>query len=234
MSRFFDETVACPSCGHTEVRSIAISITISDKTIFKQQILAGEFQRFDCSACSKSYSVDDPFIYMDFHSKLMIAQFPKSWNRDWKKYEGVVTHNFEQYLQGTYAAASARRMSEGFKLRTVFGLEALAEKIVCMEHGLDDELLSILKFQMIESINGLQFHPALLPIFRGMTGSELVFAVSTLDSDGHIIDETICLPFPLAMEEVIRVKTSYDPIFHFQDGATYIDPGRIWYSTAPV
>jgi hypothetical protein len=236
MSRFHEETVSCPACGKQSTQSIATSLAISTKTVFKEAILAGEFQKFSCSDCKQEYYVDDPFMYIDFGKKLMIAQFPKSWNSQWQEHETIVRHNFDNYLSGKYAAPSARKLSEGFRLRTVFGLEALAEKISCMESEIDDHLLSILKLQLIQSIDEIPFHPEFIPLFKGIQEDELVFLCPVVNSEGKTEREIFTLPFPLALDEVNEKKELYEPLLETFRDATYIDLGRIFFSanTEPV
>ena len=232
MSRFHEETVSCPACEKKSIQLIATSLRISSKTSFKEQLLNGDFQRFTCEDCNHAFYVEDPLIYLDFDEKLMIAQFPKSWNPQWQKHETVVTHNFENYLGGKYAAPSARKMAEGFRLRTVFGLESLAEKIVCMEAGIDDRLLSILKLQLIQTIEEIPFHPGFIPLFKGIKENELVFLCQVVNSEGKTKQEIITLPFPLTLDEVKNSADQYESLLETFHDATYIDIGRMFFSNA--
>lgn len=232
MSRFQEETVSCPVCGHKSTQSIATSLRISSKTDFKQQILSGSFQKFTCSNCNHAFHVEDPLIYLDFEKKLMITQFPKSWNSNWKEHEKVVTHNYENYLAGKYAAPAAREMSIGFQLRTVFGLDALAEKISCLESGIDDRLLSILKLQLILNIEEIPFHPEFIPLFKEIKDNELVFLCRVLNAEGNPGNEVITLPFPDALDEVKNSSDQYQSLLETFRDATYIDTGRIFFSEA--
>lgn len=230
MSRFEEETVSCPVCGQKSTQSIATSLRISSKTDFKQQILSGNFQKFTCTNCNHSFRVDDPLIYLDFDKKLMITQFPKSWNSNWKEYEKVVTHNYENYLAGKYAAPAAREMSKGFQLRTVFGLDALAEKIFCLESGIDDQLLAILKLQLIVNVEEIPFHPEFIPLFKEIKDNELIFLCNVLSPEGTVGQEILTLPFPLALDEVENCRDQYEALLETFHDATYIDTGRMFFS----
>ncbi|WP_430406235.1 CpXC domain-containing protein [Fluviicola sp.] len=232
MSRFQEESVSCPVCAQKSTQSIATSLRISSQTDFKQQILSGNFQKFTCPNCTHSFHVDDPLIYLDFDQKIMITQFPKSWNSSWKEHEKVVTHNFENYLAGKYAAPAAREMSKGFRLRTVFGLEALAEKISCLESEIDDSLLSILKLQLIQSVDEIPFHPEFIPLLKEIKEDELVFLCPVLNSEGKIEREMMALPFPLALDEVNEQKELYESLLETFHDATYIDLGRLFFSAS--
>lgn len=230
MSRFNEETVSCPFCGQKSSQQIATSLAISDTTTFRENILSGEFQVFSCDNCDGQYQVDTPFMYLDFGRKLMIAQFPQTWVSKWQVYESEVSHNFENYIKGKYAAPSARKMSEGFRIRTVFGLDSLAEKISCMEVGIDDRLLTILKLQLIDSLEEIPFHPAFVPIFKGVNSGELFFSCPIPGTDGTITNELISLPFPDAIREVQNNLDVYQPMLETFRDATYIDLGRVLFS----
>lgn len=234
MSRFHEETVSCPVCGKKSTELIATSLRISSNTPFKDQILKGEFQRFTCTDCRHVFYAEDPLIYMDFDKKLMIAQFPKSWNANWKEHEKAVTHNYENYLAGKYAAPSAHRLSKGFRLRTVFGLDALAEKITCLESEIDDQLLSILKLQLILNIAEIPFHPEFIPLFKEIKDNELVFLCRVLDPEGNAAQEIITLPFPLALEEIKNTGSQYQSVLETFRNATYIDTGRLFFESNSV
>lgn len=231
MSRFQEETISCPGCGDKSTQSIATSLRISSKTDFKQQILSGNFQKFTCSNCNHTFRVDDPLIYLDFDKKLMITQFPKSWNSNWKEHEKVVTHNYENYLAGKYAAPVAREMSKGFQLRTVFGLDALSEKISCLESGIDDRLLSILKLQLILNVEEIPFHPEFVPLLKEIRDNELVFLCRVLNREGKPENEIITLPFPDALNEAKNSTDQYESLLETFDDATYIDTGRMFFSS---
>lgn len=232
MSRFHEETVSCPVCEKKSIRLIATSLRISSNTIFKEQILSGDFQRFICEDCHQVFHVEDPLIYMDFDNKLMIAQFPKSWNSSWQEHETVVKHNFDNYLAGKYAAPSARKMSEGFRLRTVFGLDSLAEKISCLESGIDDQLLSILKLQLILNVEEIPFHPGSIPLLKEIKENELVFLCPVLNADGKTGQEIFTLPFPLAIDEIRNSLDQYKSLLETFRDATYIDLGRLFFSAS--
>ncbi|TSJ45018.1 CpXC domain-containing protein [Fluviicola chungangensis] len=230
MSRFHEETVSCPVCGKKSTELIATSLRISSNTPFKDQILKGEFQRFTCESCRHTFHAEDPLMYMDFDKKLMIAQFPKPWNANWKEHEKVVTHNYDNYLAGKYAAPAARELSKGFQLRTVFGLDALAEKITCLEYGLDDQLLSILKLQLILNIEEIPFHPEFIPLLKEIKDGDLVFLCRVLNTDGNVGQAFFTLPFPLALDEVKNAADQYQSLLETFQNATYIDTGRLFFS----
>lgn len=160
----------------------------------------------------------------------MITQFPKSWNSNWEEHEKVVTHNYENYLAGKYAAPSARELSKGFRLRTVFGLDALAEKITCLESEIDDQLLSILKLQLILNVEEIPFHPEFIPLFKEIKDNELVFLCRVLNPEGNATQEIFTLPFPLALDEIKNTGSQYQSVLETFRNATYIDTGRLFFS----
>ncbi len=231
MSRFHEQAVSCPLCGKKSTELIATSLRISSETPFKEQILNGNFQRFTCEDCNHPFYVEDPLMYIDFGKKIMIAQFPKSWNGRWQEHEQVVKHNFDNYLAGKYAAPSARKMSEGFQLRTVFGLDALAEKVSCLEFGLDDQLLSILKLQLILNVEEIPFHPEFIPLLKEIRDEELVFLCRVLNPERKIENEILTLPYPDALNEVKNSVDQYTALLETFHEATYIDIGRMFFSS---
>lgn len=151
MSTFFAELVQCPHCGEITEQSVAHSINASRSPQYRESILRGSFQRYICSVCQNDYLVDRPFIYLDYHRKDWIGVFPINEEIGWQQWEQKTSESYK-FACGENAPKVAQEIGKDMKLRTVFGLAALREKLLCFQHGLEDVLIELLKLNiMIES-----------------------------------------------------------------------------------
>jgi hypothetical protein len=128
-------------------------------------VRAGTFQRFTCRSCGQRYRGDGPLIYVDFERKHWIGVFPRQHERSWALVEQQPLDSFRRALID-YAPPVVRAMSDGFAVRTAFGLDALAEKLAVFEAGMDDRVVEMVKLAVVLSAGGL-LHPGRRPTFLG-------------------------------------------------------------------
>lgn len=162
MSTFVQRSYPCPACGVVATRSVAVSLNGGRRTDLRDAIFAGQFQRFTCEACAAGYLVEDPMMYIDFDRKEWIACYPPAREREWPSLETEPVADWRQSMV-THAARAAREMSADFRIRAVFGLAALREKLLCFAHGVDDGWLEVLKLDLLRREDGPGFHPDLRP-----------------------------------------------------------------------
>jgi hypothetical protein len=147
MSTFVQEQVTC-ACGNVTARDLATSINVSRTPEWRGVILDGTFQRFACPTCGMVAESVIPFIYVDFDRRHYVGVFPIDDEAHWRELEDEPLVAFERNL-GAGAPAIARPLGEGFLVRTVFGLDALREKLVILDADLDDTFVEILKLRLL-------------------------------------------------------------------------------------
>lgn len=177
MSRFEPRPIHCPHCRHEQILDVASSINVTNHPRYRDQILAGEFQGFTCTECNQGFLVDDPLMYIDFTRKVWIAQFPADYEVQWRDFENEPREAYDKYITGPYSSPIAQSLHGNFYIRTVFGLNALAEKILCELHGLDDAQLGLVKWQLMTTQPGFVFSPRHRPWLISVKETELLFAV---------------------------------------------------------
>src|SRR5206468_19949 len=94
------------------------------------------------------------------------------WDHEWEP-----AHAFDRNL-GDDAPALARPIGEGMVVRTVFGLDALREKIVAFEHGVDDAQLETLKLRLMTARDDLPRTMSSRPRLMAVTGDVLHFIIA--------------------------------------------------------
>lgn len=208
MSTFASRTHACPTCGTRQELTVAISLNGDRMPELREQILAGTFQRFPCSACEAAILVEDPMVYLDFARKEWLTCFPRSRESEWHRLEQEPLEDWKEAMI-THASPIARNMSAGFKVRAVFGFNALREKLLCFEHAIDDGLLEVLKFDLIRSLSDLPFVPERRLRLYAVEPETLWFGVSgterTLPMPRQLLDEYAMEPLEwLSLTERLR------------------------------
>ncbi len=148
MSVLTSRSVKCPSCGTVKRRSVAKSVNLRRSPHMRAQIMDGSFQSFDCERCDATYLVDDPFVCFDYHSGDWIAQYPSPDEHQWSEVEPEIDRVIGWAL-GPTAPPATHAAAKATRLRTVFGLAALREKLVCFEAGLDDATLELTKMRIL-------------------------------------------------------------------------------------
>ena len=162
MSVFRPETLICPVCGHRNTETVALSLHGSHVPEIVQSIVDGTFQCFTCARCDLPYRADGPLIYIDFERKRWIGEFPASMEPDWAA--GLEQQPLDAFRRSVIDLAPAflRAEADGFAIRAVFGLEALAEKIRLFDAGYDDRLVEVAKLQTMLRV-GAVFAPSGAP-----------------------------------------------------------------------
>lgn len=192
MSTFSQELVSCPHCGLQVICSVAYSINASRSPQYKASIVEETFQAHCCSSCKHEYTIESQFIYVDHVEKIWIGVLPEKEANNWKQLENSSLSAFEKAC-GTHSPPVAQEIGKGMVIRTVFGLQALREKILCFQSGINDTLLEALKFRLAISSDLLNFDPSLTIRLFEISDSELIFLVLGEQATSQSSIEKICV-----------------------------------------
>ncbi len=192
MSVYQDRELACPRCGAVLRRSVCVSLNGNRVPAVIDEIRAGRFQRFPCDGCGQVIVADGPLIYTDFERRHWVGCFPRTAEGAWRLLEHQPAESFRRAMVD-HAAPIIRAEADGYLIRTVFGLPALAEKILVWDHALDDVTLEILKLEVLRSPDGPPFDLEHRLRFLGVGGA----------GEGDV------LRLALAGDEVLRVPRAW-------------------------
>lgn len=148
MSVFRPMPLVCSGCGARNVETVALSLHGSRVPQVVDEIVAGTFQCFTCASCALRYRADGPLIYVDFERKRWVGEFPSHMERSWASLEQQPMDSFRRSLIDL-APAFLRSEADGFTIRAVFGLDALAEKIRLLDAGIDDRAVEVAKLATV-------------------------------------------------------------------------------------
>lgn len=241
MSIFEPRTLTCPHCGVDAEHAVAVSINGGRSPQYRQQILDGSFQVIACPTCGKKTEADGPFIYIDLRDKIWIGCFPRAWEPAWRSFENEPLDSWRRSMID-HAPSNVRRMADGFRVRAVFGLPALREKLLCLQHGIDDRLLEALKLDLLRRHEALAMHPAARPLLIDVDGAALAM-VSLLpppESDGASLGAALGFQatwrnvrFSVPRGELDRIRddaAAWSAAIVQVSGGPYVDLGRMMLS----
>ena len=149
MSTFVQETFACPQCGGEQTASVAKGLNAERTPEAIEQILEGTFQRLECP-CGATFHAESPFILVDFPGHVWFGVYPLVDEPRWAKLEGEAHEAWRRNV-AVHAPKFIRDDADAFVVRSVFGLDALREKLLCAYENLDDVLLEAFKITLMTS-----------------------------------------------------------------------------------
>lgn len=185
MSTFYDQEIACPACEQVAVHTVAHSINAARAPHVRQAILDGSFQRVRCERCAAIFTIEWPFLYIDFDRKHWFGVFSEIDEPRFAELENEPAEAFA-LCAGKDAPEVARAAVGSMRVRAVFGFEALREKLLCMDAGLDDVSLELCKLALLKQgeDEGLRLR------LESLTAGELQFRTYL---DGQLGAELISL-----------------------------------------
>ncbi|HRE90621.1 MAG TPA: CpXC domain-containing protein [Myxococcota bacterium] len=227
MSTFSERDVACPHCGKETRRTLAESLNLGRSPWYAEPILDGTFQVFRCPTCNQQVVVDHPLMVVDFDTKRWIASYPRQWEPTWPRGVAHAENTYRDTLI-TYAPPMVSELREGLVRRVVYGLDALREKLVALQNGLDDAWLETLKLDLWRAQPDLAFGPETRPrLFAA--GETLDFNTTATDGTARVMRVDKVALERLQAEANLTQRAFVAALTE----STYVDLGRIlFYSEA--
>lgn len=219
MSVFRPQSIVCTGCGTANVETVAMSLHGSRVPRIVESIVAGTFQCFTCAGCGLEYRADGPLIYVDFDRKRWIGEFPRTMERGWANLEQQPMDVFRQSLIDL-APAFLRAEADGFTVRAVFGLDALAEKIRLLDAGIDDRAVEVAKLAILQQ-TGAVMSPGRRP--RVVEASAESVSLVLWSADG----EQFCVSVPAGEIVSLAAEDGWRSLLREMQVGPYVDLGRI-------
>jgi hypothetical protein len=223
MSLFKTSTITCPVCATKFDYDTVHSVNADRRKDLRQEILDGTFQILACPKCKNTFRLDCEFNYLDIGRGQWIAAEPVAAAGEWKACEDAARELYA-LAYGDRAGEAAREVGAGLKPRIVFGWPALREKIVAVDHGLDDVAVEGCKATAMRNQAEIPFSGDADLRLVAVEGDRLVFAwVNPADnSTGEM------LAMPRSLHDEIAADEDGD-WFAFKSGfddAFYVDLNR--------
>lgn len=141
MSLNTSQTIKCPACGQMHEVTVWNSITVSDSSDLKKDLLAGKVNIFVCPSCSYKALMPSPLLYHDEEKKLMISFSPCN--------DAVLKNQLFDEIKRSSKESGELDNLEGYNLRFVFEYNSLLEKILLSDCGLWDKAIELIKLMIL-------------------------------------------------------------------------------------
>jgi hypothetical protein len=224
MSVVQSEVVSCPHCGTEQIQRVAQSINAERSPHYRDQILAGEFQRPTCTQCSESFELSQPFIYVDLPRRHWFGVFSGADESGWREWEEAP----QRALDVARSAPAGEGVVGDPRVRCVFGLSALREKLLLDDAGLDDVAVEIMKFCLVTSAD-----PAAQQLItedrslRIVTISETHFELISFVVDPEAEATLLSVPREV-YDEIVAEPKRWRDLRTFLTSGPYVDAGRVF------
>jgi hypothetical protein len=172
VSTFVHVEIECPHCGAPFEVPILKGMHITRIPEYRTAILDRTFQVFSCPACAGTTRVEASTVYTDFDRYHYVAveesvaqDLGRAIAREQRRFDESFT------LGPPIANELAARMAASCRL--VVGIEALREKLVIWDAGLDD--------RVVEAVKGDRM------LALGLEPTDELWRVSTVLDGGHLL-----------------------------------------------
>jgi hypothetical protein len=154
MSIFHLQTIACPSCGGEISVKMVDSANPTRHPQFRAQLLDGTFGRAACPSCGAAHDLERSVVWTDLPNRFCACVLPGAARENWPTVEEVTRRTLGRVLRDEGPDA-VRRWGRGVRLRVVFSLVELREKVLCADNSVDDGVVECLKLQRVDIARGV-------------------------------------------------------------------------------
>lgn len=153
MSVYRVASLACAACGTERPVKLVDSANPLRHPPFHDELVGRTFHRFRCPSCAHVDVIDGPLLWTQVTADLVAWLLPDSERRNWQaveaqameRMEGPVRHEGPDFV---------RAWGQRARIRVVFGLEELRDKVVIRSHRLDDSVVEALKLPLADFETG--------------------------------------------------------------------------------
>jgi len=174
MSSFVVSTLTCPKCQMEFEAGTAESLNVTRMPWAREQILGGIFHRVTCSHCGVESRLERDFLYSDGGRGHVVMVHGVSELPRWRELEELASRTFHETLAA--GPARAYELTGHTKLRVVFGLRGLVDKLRVWDAGLDDGVVELVKLELFTTTPELRTLP------------DVQLGVSAVDDDAGRIE----------------------------------------------
>lgn len=195
MSVFNKTQLACPACGAAVTFELVHSVNAVRRPDLRAAILDRDFQRQPCPSCGTTFRVAPQFTYLDIKRKQFFAVWPASNLEQWQEFEARSQAACDRaFGPGSDGAALAGNLLG----RCVFGWLALNEKLIALEHGIDDVDLEVAKVAALRTLDNVKLGADREFRLVGATDDELM--IGWLRTDTEEIEDQYRVPRQLLQD----------------------------------
>lgn len=143
MSIWYSQEFVCPACTAQLTATLARGIHAKRVPQVRAQVLRGELHVARCNTCGVHIDVQREVTYTDFERGHWVHVARPDQLGEWGAVEARALELFDLYM--TNGPAILHDVARQFRVRVVFDLDELREKLQIWDAGLDDGIVECIK-----------------------------------------------------------------------------------------
>ena len=143
MSTWKLEQLACPRCGAPVEAKVARAVAAGRAPAWRRAVLDGTLHRPRCAGCDAVVPIEVQFLYDDEARGEWVMVAPTAAIDAWAAHEREAMATYARVMAATEAGPRPSRV------RVVFGVAELREKVAAWDAGLDDRQLECAKLVVL-------------------------------------------------------------------------------------
>lgn len=148
MSVFEPTAITCPKCNDTFSAPTAETVNVTRLPAARDWIMNGTFHHVTCPSCTEPIHVDRSFLYADMTRCHFILV---GCRRDEWHFHDLERQTIAAFTETMLVSAPpmVKAMAPRFRVATVFGTAALAERLRLWDAGLDEAIVELMKLEAL-------------------------------------------------------------------------------------
>jgi len=136
MARWTHKTLTCPGCGQDFTARVVDGLNLSGNPEMIDALVAGVLHAFRCPGCGDAMAYEKPSVYLDLPRLQFVMVEPRTELEGWRAAGTRVGELFRLHCIEEPGALRDEDELAAFKVRAVFGLDRLREKVIVWREGL--------------------------------------------------------------------------------------------------
>jgi hypothetical protein len=187
MSLFSTIETACPACDVTAQYELVFSVNADRRPELRAEILDRTFQRLTCPTCGELFRIQPQFTYVHIASHTFITVWPSTDVERWPE-RVVRSEQAFNRLWGTEAEPIAAQIGSELIRRVTFGWEAVHEKLIAADAGVDDVTLELAKLALLRTQDDIPIEEVTLRLVGVDENDNLVIGLFEA-ADEHVHEQ---------------------------------------------
>jgi hypothetical protein len=148
MSTLANVSFDCPSCGARVHGEIGLVVQLNKRRDLAQAVRDRTFNVLPCANCGGRTEVVRTVCLTDFERRLWLVVYPAWAEAHWRDLAGAVARGFQRNME-VAAPTFLREQAASWQVRVAFGPEAMREKLILGDAGLDDHVVELAKLTLL-------------------------------------------------------------------------------------
>jgi hypothetical protein len=221
MSVFDTTAIACPACDASVDVELVHSVNAVRRPDLRAAILDRSFQSVACPSCGTTFRIEPMFSYLDLGRKQFVAARPASELATWKDAEA---RSQAAYDRAFGPGSDGAELAEGMQARCVFGWLGLNEKLIAVEHAIDDVELEMAKLATLQAMGEVKLGADREFRLVGATDDELI--VGWLRTSSEEIDDEYSVPRQI-LNDIASDPATWAALRADVSGGMFVDYRRL-------